>query len=726
MPYVCITERRHIMLIHDYTFRKASPVWEKGTAYDMNRTICFVATLPATNQPVKLAAAASCSFLLTVNGVYVAHGPARCCHGYFRVDEYDLSKYLTKDVNTVALRVASYNVNSFSYLNQPGFLCAEITVGDEIVAATGADGFKAYPVTERVQRVQRYSFQRTFAETYKLSEGAFDYEVTPNTTATPVEVEPAKAGHFLCRDIPMGEEDELVYPVSLIHRGQLSYSEKAGYYNSREISDIGPHYLAYRESELEYASHREVGKCDPHSQVDVTETPDVITLPADTYADIQFPCNTTGIYEFDLEAEGNGELFIIFDEILLDGQVRPFRLGLSNIITVIAKAGKYRLECAMPHVMKYARIMAKGAAMTIKGLRLHHIAFPTAAITASFAGDDETMKRIYDAAIETYRANAVDIYMDCPSRERAGWLCDSFFTSRVEYALTGKSELERAFLQNFILPESFEHLPKGMLPMCYPSDHYDRTYIPNWAMWYAVELCEYFNRTGDREFVEGAKEKMYDLVKFFGKYENEYGLLEKLESWVFLEWSKSNELTQDVSFASNMLYAYMLEGLGKLYADEALIAKAAALKAVINEMSMTESGFYCDNAYRRDGKLTLSGERTESCQYYAFFCNIATPETHPWLWNTLVHDFGYARAQKGLFPEIWPANAFIGNYLRLDLLDRYGLKDELYDNIKGYFTYMADTTGTLWELVSTQASCNHGFASHVIHWMNSLGLLAHN
>ena len=717
------------MLTHDYTFRKASPVWEKGTAYDMNRTVCFVATLPATNQPVKLAAAASCSFLLTVNGAYVAHGPARCCHGYFRVDEYDLSKYLTKDVNTIALRVASYNVNAFSYLNQPGFLCAEITVGGEIVAATGnrdcVAGFKAYPVTERVNKVQRYSFQRTFVETYKLSDGAFDYEVNPNTTATPVEVEPAVAGHFLCRDIPMGEEDELVYPVSVIHRGQLSYSDKESYYNGREISDLGAHYLAYHESELEYASHREIGKCDPHDQVDVTETPDTITLTADSYADIEFPCNTTGIYEFDLEADGDGELFIVFDEILQGGHVRPFRVGVSNIITVIAKAGKYHLQCAMPHVMKYARIMAKGALMTVKGLHIHHIAFPMTAINATFAGEDKAMKHIYDAALETFRSNSVDIYMDCPSRERAGWLCDSFFTSRVEYALTGKSELERAFLQCFILPESFEFIPQGMLPMCYPADHYDKTYIPNWAMWYAVELCEYFGRTGDREFVDGAKDKMYALMDFFKKYENEYGLLENLESWVFLEWSKSNELTQDVSFASNMLYAYMLEGLGKLYSDEALIAKAAALKAVINEMSMTESGFYCDNAYRRDGKLVLSGERTESCQYYAFFCNVATPETHPWLWNTLVHDFGYDRAQKGLFPEIWPANAFIGNYLRLDLLDRHGLKDELYDNIKGYFTYMADQTGTLWELVANQASCNHGFASHVIHWMNSLGLLAH-
>ena len=713
------------MYTHDYTFRAAIPVWEKGTAKVMNRTVCFVATLPATDKPVTLAAAASCAFVLTVNGVYVAHGPARCCHGYFRVDEYDLSKYMTKDVNTIALRVASYNVNAFSYLNQPGFLCAEIDVGGEIVAATGKDGFVAYPVVERINKVQRYSFQRTFVETYKLSESSFDYEVNPNTAAVPVEVEPAVAGHFLCRDIPMGEGDDLVYPVSVIHRGQVSYSDKERYYNSREISDIGAHYLAYREHELEYASHREVGKCDFDGQADVTETPDVIALAADTYADIAFPCNTTGIYEFDLEADGDGELFIIFDEILLDGQVRPFRMRLSNIITVIAKAGKYHLQCAMPHVMKYARIMAKGAAMTVKGLHLHHIAFPLSAINARFTSDDAAMKHIYNAAMETFRANSVDIYMDCPSRERAGWLCDSFFTSRVEYTLTGKAALERAFLQCFILPESFEFIPQGMLPMCYPSDHYDKTYIPNWAMWYAVELCEYFARTGDREFVDGAKDKMYALMDFFGKYENEYGLLEKLESWVFLEWSHSNKLTQDVSFASNMLYAYMLDGLGKLYGDAALIEKAANLRQVINDLSMTESGFYCDNAYRRDGKLVLSGERTESCQYYAFFCNVATPESHPWLWNTLVHDFGYARAEKGLYPEIWPANAFIGNYLRLDLLDRYGLKDALYDNIKGYFTYMADQTGTLWENVGAQASCNHGFASHVIYWMDRLGLLTH-
>ncbi len=713
------------MNIHTYNFKAASPVWEKGTAHDMNRTVSFCADIPATEERVTVAAAASCEFVLLVNGRFVAHGPARCAHGYFRVDEYDITPYLTEAVNRVCLRVAGYNVNAFSYLDQPSFLCAEILSGDKPLAATGKDGFVAYGCDERITRVQRYSFQRTFAETYALAPGAFDYESNLATAKAALTVEPAAAGTFICRDIPYNDDDT-VLPVEVFRRGTVTYSDKPAYYAAREIVHIYELFKGYREDELDYASHREIGKCDFGAPAAGVESAAEICLAADTYADMAFPCNTTGIYDFDLTADGDGTLFIIFDEILMDGHVKRFRLGLSNVITVEVKAGTYHLTGAMAHVMKYARLVAKDTSMTVRGLHLHHIAYPASAISARFVGEDETMRRIYDAALETFRANSVDIYMDCPSRERAGWLCDSFFTSRVEYALTKKSILEKAFLQNFLLPEHFKWLPEGMLPMCYPSDHPDGVFIPNWAMWYGVELCEYLGRTGDTSFIEDAKSRMYALLDYFKPFENEYGLLEKLESWVFLEWSKSNELTQDVSFASNMLYARLLTDLGTLYEDAALLERGEALRATIREMAMTESGFFCDNALRVDGKLVLSGERTESCQYYAFFCDVATPESHPELWRILVNDFGYDRGAKGLYPEIYPANAFIGNYLRLDLLDRYGLHAELYDNIKGYFTYMADATGTLWENVGAYASCNHGFASHVIHWMGRLGLLQYH
>ena len=63
------------------------------------------------------------------------------------------------------------------------------------------------------------------------------------------------------------------------------------------------------------------------------------------------------------------------------------------------------------------------------------------------------------------------------------------------------------------------------------------------------------------------------------------------------------------------------------------------------------------------------------------------------------------------------ANAFIGNYLRIELLYREGLYQDVVDNIRGYFAKMADLTGTLWENDTPYASCNHGFASHVIYWL---------
>lgn len=708
----------------DFNFKKALPVWEKATATQMNRSLsfcCDIEKLPSA----RLSLAASCSFIVMVNGEFVAHGPARCAHGFFRVDEYELAPFLTKENNRVAVRVVGYNVNSYCYLNQPSFLVAELFAGEELLAATGVSGFECYSTDERVIKTQRFSFQRGFVETYNLStEEPFAYEQKCGAVGTKVELASAIAGKFISREIPYSENEEL-HPKAIFQMGTVSYSEKEKYYNGRELTPKHD-FFTYKLEELEIATHIEAGKLDFSTpKAMLLAGSDEIEIAKDSYVDIDWGVNYSGIYDFIIEAEGKGELFVIFDEIMSDNQIYANRLGASQLIYFKLQSCNLHFISAEPYVMRYTRFVAKGINVKIRKLSLRHIAFPQAEIKTRFVGDDEKMAKIYDAAVETFRANAVDIYMDCPSRERAGWLCDSFFTSRVEYALTGKATLEKCFLENFLLPEKFEFLPEGMLPMCYPGDHNDKTFIPNWAMWYVLELGEYFKRTGDKAFVEKAKPKMFALLNYFKRFENEYCLLEKLESWVFVEWSRSNALVQDVSFPTNMIYALVLETMAELYNESELAAKAAQIKANINKLAMTPSGFYCDNAIRNEaGELVLSGERTEACQYYAFFSNVATPATHPELWKILVKDFGYDRAEKGLYPEIWPANAFIGNYLRLDLLNRYSYKEELYDNIKGYFYYMAERTGTLWENVGAEASCNHGFASHVIYWQKALGLLA--
>lgn len=707
------------MITNNYTFKKAISVWEKGTEKAINRSLVFTSKLGRVKD-CRLAIAGSTAFLVLVNGDLVAYGPARAGHGYYRVDEYCLDAYLTKDENNVEIRIFGYNVPNFQYANQPSFLCAEISVGNDVVAYSASPlvSFTAHSLDERMTRVHRYSYQRLFVENYKLAEGAFDYS---NRAELEVAATPEK--RFICRDLPYGEYDRL-FPAAITGQGTVAYSEKEKYWFDRAVELVGTKgYKGYKLDEFEYFSNKEIGMMDFSEPEAYGGTVENIALDPDTYVDVDMGKNRVGLFELELDVEKDGEFFIIFDEILVDGKLDCFRFDTSSVFTCIAKKGTYKIISAEPYVMRYLKLISKGGKFTVKSFKLREVAFPKSEIKTKFISDDKVMEKIYDAAVLTFRNNTTDIYMDCPSRERAGWLCDSFFTSRVEKILTGRSAVEKQFLANFIMADPFTDVPEGMLPMCYPSNQHDGLFIPNWAMWYVMELNEYLERTGDRSLIDNAKERMYALYNYFKKFENEYGLLEDLESWIFVEWSMANQLVRNVSFASNMVYAKLLDCLADLYSDTELKTKARKIRDTINEMSMTESGFYCDNAVRKDGKLVLSGERTETCQYYAFFFDCATPESHPWLWETMVKDFGYDRKETGKYPEIHFANAFIGNYLRLDLLDRYGLKDTLYDNIKGYFEYMADRTGTLWEHTDTYASCNHGFASHVVYWMKSMGII---
>ena len=709
------------MKTNDYKFIKAAPVWECGAQLTMNRTLAFITTVNGKKRDCSLAIAGASSFTIFVNGEFLAHGPARCAHGFYRVDEYALAKYLDRDSNTVEIRVSGYNINTFAYLDQPSFLCAEIVSGDSVIAATGvfSNDFTVFPITEKMMKVHRFSYQRPFTENYRLGNDAFDYSARKSLL---LEACPDK--HFICRDMPYGEYDQLC-PVKIMGRGNVSYSEKDSYFNDRAITKIDSHFKGYREDELEFKSYIEIGKMDFTLRRDTNEPCHEFELDADTYVDVDMGANQTGLVALEIEATEDCELYVTGDEVLMpNGQVNCFRFDVTNVISLLLKKGSYKFVSAEPYVLRYFRIVAKGGNVKIKNLRLIEVAFPKSMIRSRFVSDDAVMAKIYDAALRTFRANVVDVYMDCPSRERAGWLCDSFFTSRVEKVLTGASAVEKQFLANFILPGQLPLLPEGMLPMCYPSDILHNTYIPNWAMWYVLELSEYLDRTGDRELIDGARERVYALVDYFKKSENELGLLEKLKGWVFVEWSRCNDLVQDVSFPSNMMYAKMLSCIASLYGDKELECKARKIKETVNEIAMTEGGFYCDNAVRgEDGKLHLSGERTETCQYYAFFCDFATPETHKELWDRLVNEFGYDREKTGKYPEIYPSAPFIGNYLRLDLLHRYGYYDKLYGDIRGYFEYMADRTGTLWEHAGVQASCNHGFASHVIYWMKTLGVV---
>ena len=234
-------------------------------------------------------------------------------------------------------------------------------------------------------------------------------------------------------------------------------------------------------------------------------------------------------------------------------------------------------------------------------------------------------------------------------------------------------------------------------------------------MWFVLELEEYLERTGDRATIGRAKERVYGVVDYFANYLNKDGLLEKLDKWVFVDYSFSNKCVQDISYPSNMLYAEMLDAVARLYGDKALAEQASHIRKVVLEQSYNGE-FFVDNALLdKQGKAVLTENTTESCQYYAFFCGVATPQSHPELWQKLCTDFHPDRRKAGSYANVHPANVFIGNFLRFELLSRHGLNKQLIDEAVALYMPMVELTGTIWEFFKPKASCNHGFGSYLTH-----------
>ena len=107
-----------------------------------------------------------------------------------------------------------------------------------------------------------------------------------------------------------------------------------------------------------------------------------------------------------------------------------------------------------------------------------------------------------------------------------------------------------------------------------------------------------------------------------------------------------------------------------------------------------------------------TGNITETCQYYAFRFGIATKDEDPVLYQTMVEQFGPLRSSY-VHTDIFPSNAFIGNFLRYDWLSRSDERKILLAECQAYFLRMADRTMTLWENNEATASCAHGFASYL-------------
>ncbi len=696
-------------------FLQAKPIWPVGTDNEMNLFCRFEAKAQLENTSIYISAADF--YRVYVNGNFVAHGPARAANGYARVDVLSLDSFASGHEDCICVEVAGYQCRSYSTCIRQPFLCAEIRREQQVIAYTGRD-FTGFILNEKIQKTHRYSVQRHFTEVWDFT--------APQ--GQPVDLKtPCDTICFLPRVAPYPYyEDVQAKPVC---RGKLladrTYADNALYCSWLKIPEK---WGAFPESEIKY---------DPLNFL-LTQRQMIthwggelpFVLEAGEYVLLDFSQVECGFLQLHGNAQQATDVVIGFSEFCENGVFSFFNAVESrNAIECILPAGFTGSFLSFePYTAQYAIVAVKNGNLQLSGFGIKTYQRNMDGIPPRHFHESKHQK-IYEAALHSFAHNALDIFTDCPSRERAGWLCDSYFTSTVEHYLFGQSPTEEAFLDNYLKYEN-KSLPVGALPMCYPADVLDTgtkellyhpyddstaLHIPQWCMWFVLEAYEYLTYRTEKEHKALFQEKIMGVIDYLSAYENEDGLLERLPSWNFVEWSTANAWTMDVNYPTNFLYSAVLLAAYKLYGNENLLKKSKHIQRLTRERSFN-GRYFTDNAVRNgSGVLQNTENASEACQYYALLFG-----------GVDLTDHRYAQFRQGISDgfSLWknhenfvPVNAFLGFYLRL----KYLLQEKQYDLVlqesAEFCGNMARTTGTLWEYKQGCGSLDHGFASYAAYAM---------
>lgn len=657
-------------------------------------------------QATKLKIVARDFFNLYINGQFILCGPARAGHGYLRVEEVDIAPYLTEEENAIAIDVLSYYAITLATTYEQALVGIEVLQGDKLIAE--ACDFACHHMTDKVQKTERATSQRGFIEWYIQSFDRSEFF----------------KGNFEL--FPTLETEELPCPKLLPRRvHQFTYEQISA--------------RRGREFYVRFAKPRNPWKCDMTDLLDDSsslksfsrsECDRVFSWTADTFKETKhedaparaeiwdFKRDRTGRFQINVKVNADATIYLIFDEVLINSDVMYCRESIMHGMAWELKKGEYNLESFDMYTCRYIKLVIVGD-VEVSSVGMITVENKD---TQRFKYDctDKALHKILGAALHSLEQNATDILTDCPSRERAGWLCDSFFSAQAEHLFTGKNRVEYNHLENYCLYNGMKGMREYVLPMCYPSESRNGNFIPQWMCWLVLETAQYQNRTCDNSLKEMLEEKVAGIVKFFSQYENELGLLEDLPGWVFVEWSRANDFVAGVNFPTNMLYSATLETAGKLLGIPKYEEKGKKIRQLVRQMSYNGE-FFADHAIRVNGELKVQDDYSETCQYYAIYFGLANRKDDGEFIEKMMEDFGVTRDDTTVYPHVYKSNMFIGNFIRLMVLSKERFYERIIEECKQMFYVMAKTTSTLWEnrvqrddlKYHIVGSCCHGFAGSV-------------
>lgn len=697
------------------SFIKAKPIWGQNLSNEYNQFLGFHRTIDVKHaQNITILIAARNYYRLYINGTMIASGPARTAVHYCRVDEITL---FLNGKTELAVEVAAYSTPE-RYCNDctmesGAFIMEIIDSGGCVLAATGDSRWRYQELLYRDSFVETMSHCREIIEVYHLSSQSFGWKQGLGQWKYPMNIN--EEIHYLKRRSPYPTYRSIPFRKLFDICDVMQTDSEETDINIELVRRFNPQWYKLIPGEncflQELLSEKDVPFSGSYKKYAVASSMLwEVGLQPGKYPSafiLEIEKSEVGFLDFTVNVEKNCIIDLInTDHLESNGSVK----SNSYVTRYYLSPGNYHLTTFAPKLTKYIKMIFRTEGPVLfSSPQLLDYSYPDTN-ECLFECSDEDLNRIYHAARRTLRLNTLDIFMDCPQRERGGWLCDSYFSAFSAWQLFGDLSVERDFLENFMLTDP-DRMWHAFFPEVYPGSKADPSDpgIRTWSFWLAAELADYYKRSGDREFIEQCRERVSCFMEGMLALRGKSGLLEGMVC-SFIDWSISNRsfCLEPISVPSNCLAVNIMEEMSSLYQRPDWKKAADEIRGIIDHMdnsmdifsSRGDSAQYADGILKRGECATESGIALEL--WSGFHSN-----DKAYIQN-FIETMGPC-PQSPADPNIGKANLFIGLMIRFDLLARLGDTETLIRDWKAlYLPQLSAGTGTLFENCTDMSGC-HGF-----------------
>ncbi|MBO4251885.1 MAG: hypothetical protein J5911_04420 [Clostridia bacterium] len=572
-------------------------------------------------------------YVLYINGKFVANGQYGD-YGFYKVyDRIDIGAFVKKGKNVLAVLAYNQGDDSFPYLFKTPAITFCVYSKENVVAYSDGNTFVRLSKSYISGRNEPFAPPLGYTVQVDLSkdDGWKTQKENGFKKATVVKtgfklfirpiLRPAFSGNKFSRIAAQGVFKE---------NGGKTTGEMAqrAYLSSRTLVEMTG---VLRE------------KCDIF--------PNPFTFKTDggdgVYIIVDLSVERVGYITFDIEVEQDTEAIISVGEHLSDGRVRAFVGGRNFVHRFTFKKGKNTFTERVRRIAgRYLMLYAYTDKITVNYLTIDDYEYPFKEKKALLP--DALKQRIYDTGLRTLKVCFHEHYEDCPCREQSLYGQDSrnqmlFGYDAFEGTAPQKASLKLLSMANFtrtdgLIWSTAPGFKLGILPDIHKND--EKGGIPNFSLFWVLAVCEYYERTKDKAFVEEVLPAILGIMKAFNERVREKGIesFPHKDYFNFYEWSEGMEpgtnANTDVMAALGSMptsidciltvhFAFISKKLAEVLTEIGKRELSDEFTALWEKVSPLAENFYDENDGYYYSYISHEGERYgkhECTQAYVLYC----------------------------------------------------------------------------------------------------------